>query len=155
MAKTAVLEKPEKAAKAAKKQDDSDRWLVKVMELIHELPSGKLDITRPAHLRLVKSSQIALERAESILYDIMAVARAGTVGVPVELTTLVPTAVIQEAIELGTANAVENGVEITFTNNAGDIPVQADPKLLKRLLDNLIYNALRHTPHGGPAADRG
>lgn len=166
MAKTGLLEKKEKAAKAAFRPDDGDRWLELFSLFIHDLESplasmkyvlhqvetGKFDSEKPAHRRLLKSSQIALERAESILYDIIAVARAGAVGVPVELTTLVPTALIQEAIEMGSASAEENGVEITFTNNSGDISVNADPKLLKRVLDNLIYNALRHTPQSGKIA---
>jgi len=166
MGRSTIVDKPNKVAKAAVRPDEGDRWLELFSLFIHDLESplasmkyvlhqaeaGKFDLQKPAHQRLLKSSQIALERAESILYDIISVARAGAIGVPVELSTLVPTAVIQEAIDLGSASAQENGIEITFTNNSGEISVQADPKLLKRLLDNLIYNALRHTPQGGKIA---
>jgi signal transduction histidine kinase len=143
--------------------DAADRWLEVFSLFIHDLESplastkyllnllesGRFDAEKPNHRRLVKSSRIALTRAETILYDIMAVARSGKVGLPVEMINLVPTAVIEEAIELVSASAEEFGVTLTFTNNSGDIPVQADPKLLKRVLDNLLYNALRHTPQGG------
>jgi signal transduction histidine kinase len=143
--------------------DEADRWLEVFSLFIHDLESplastkyllnllesGRFDAEKPNHRRLVKSSRIALTRAETILYDIMAVARSGKVGLPVDMINLVPTAVIEEAIELVSGSAEECGVALTFTNNSGDIPVQADPKLLKRVLDNLLYNALRHTPQGG------
>jgi signal transduction histidine kinase len=67
----------------------------------------------------------------------------------VEMTYLVPTAIIEEAIELVSGSTEECGITLSFTNNSGDVAVKADPKLLKRVLDNLLYNALRHTPNGG------
>jgi len=154
------------AAKGGAGRPESDRWLEIFSLFIHDLESplasvkyllgqieaGKFDTEKPIHQRLLKSSQIALDRAESILYDIMAVARAGDVGLPVETISLVPTAVIDEALLLIAGSAQEHDVAVTFTNNAGDIPVEADPKLLKRMLDNLLYNALRHTPGGGTIA---
>jgi len=143
-----------------------DRWLELFSIFVHDLESpiasvkyllglmesGRFDPSRENHERLVRSSKVAVERAESILYDIMAVARAGKVGIPVRMTNLVPDAVIQEAIGLASGSATEHEVELTYRNNAGDIAVQADPKLLKRTLDNLIYNAIRHTPAGGTVA---
>ncbi len=128
---------------------DLESPLASTKYLLNLLESGRYDPNKPGHKRLVKSSRIALTRAESILYDIMAVARAGKIGLPVEMTNLVPTAIIEEAIELVAGSCEESGVTLNFTNNSGDIPVKADPKLLKRVLDNLLYNALRHTPKGG------
>ncbi|MBU0983630.1 MAG: hypothetical protein KKA42_07155, partial [candidate division Zixibacteria bacterium] len=130
-------------------RDEADRWVEIFSIFIHDLESpfasmkyllrliesGKLDLAREPHKRLVSSSRVAVERAESILYDIMAVAKAGKVGIPVELMSLVPVALINEAIELASNSAQERGIEITFTNNAGNIPVQADPRLMKRTLD--------------------
>ena len=141
----------------------TDRWLEIFALFIHDLESplastkylltqieaGRFDPEKKMHQRLLQSSRIAMDRAESILYDIMDVARSGNAGLPVAMTNLVPTAVIEEAITMASGSAMERGVEISFTNNAGDIPIEADPKLLKRMLDNLIFNALCHTPSGG------
>jgi two-component system heavy metal sensor histidine kinase CusS len=44
------------------------------------------------------------------------------------------------------ALAEQRGVTIAAQ---GDVPVQADPVLLRRALSNLIANALQHTPAGG------
>ena len=128
---------------------DLESPLASTKYLLNLLESGRFEPDKANHRRLVKSSRIALTRAESILYDIMAVARAGKIGLPVEMTSLVPTAVIEEAMELVSGSCEECGVTLSFTNNSGDIPVRTDPKLLKRVLDNLLYNALRHTPNGG------
>lgn len=131
---------------------DLESPLVSVKYLLSQIETGRFDLDKPIHQRLLKSSQIALERAESILYDIMQVARSGDTGLPVSMTNLVPTSLIEETVAMIAGAAAEHDVEVTFTNNTGDISVQADPKLLKRMLDNLQYNALRHTPPGGQIA---
>lgn len=142
---------------------EADRWLevfsifvhdlespfASVQYLLRQIEAKRFDPDRPEHQNLLRSSHIALERAESILYDVMAVAKAGTAGIPVRVVNLVPEAVIKEAMDLATGSVAEYGLEMTYTNNSGNIPVKADPKLLKRMLDNLIYNAVRHTPQGG------
>ena len=142
---------------------EADRWLEVFSIFVHDLESpfasikyllgllesGRFSSEKPTHQRLVRSSSIAVQRAESILYDIMAVAKAGKAGIPVNMANLVPDALINEAIALAQGSVEERGLEISFTNNTGNIPIQADPKLLKRVLDNLIYNAIRHTPEGG------
>jgi len=147
-------------------EQDADRWLEIFSIVIHDIESpivtvkyllklleeGRFDQNNSRHQSLLHSSRIAISRTESILYDIMAVARSGKIGIPVEMTNLVPNSVIEEAIAMAIGSAEENNIEISFTNNSGDIAVQADPKLLKRTLDNLLYNAIRHTPAGGRIA---
>ncbi|MEE8575944.1 MAG: HAMP domain-containing sensor histidine kinase [candidate division Zixibacteria bacterium] len=145
---------------------EADRWLELFSILIHDLESpiasvkyllrileeGKLDFDNPVHQQIISSSKVATERAESILYDILAVARAGKAGIPLTMANLVPETLIKEAIDLGQASALEHRQKITYTNNAGNLAIQTDPKLLKRVLDNLLYNAVRHTPAGGTIA---
>lgn len=131
---------------------DLESPLVSMKYLLKLLQEGKLDPDKPLHRRLVTSSRIAMERAESIIYDILAVARAGQIGLPVELINLVPDTLIRETIDLAAGAAEENNISITFTNNSGNTPIEADPKLLKRAMDNLLYNAIRHSPAGGTVA---
>ncbi|MBD3257561.1 hypothetical protein GF377_03935 [candidate division GN15 bacterium] len=159
-------EPPADEVKLPSPAEDQDRWLEVFSIFVHDLESpfatikylinliesGRFSVERATHQRLLNSSRIAVDRAESILYDIMAVAKAGKAGIPVNVTNLVPDAVISEAIELAQGSIEEHGLEITYTNNSGNIPVEADPKLLKRVLDNLIYNAIRHSPAGGKIA---
>ena len=142
---------------------DADKWLEVFSILLHDIESPlasmkyilrliderKLDLNRPLHRKMVASSRIAFERAESIIFDIMAVARAGKVGLPVRMTSIDPEPVIREAILLASGSAQERNIDINFVNEVGSIPVEVDPDLLKRIADNLLYNAIRHTPSDG------
>lgn len=148
------------------KDEQANKWLEIFSLFIHDLESplasikyllkiieeGNFDYSNSLHKTLVDSSQVALNRAESILYDIMAIAKSGKIGIPVSLVTIVPDSLIQETIEMVQASAQERNITISFKNNSGNTPITADPKLLKRALDNLLYNAIRHTPSSGNIA---
>ena len=45
--------------------------------------------------------------------------------------------------------ATKNKINLTFLNNSQETLVSADPSLLKRVMANLMSNAIRHTPNGG------
>ena len=128
---------------------DIESPLASIKYLLRLLQEGRLDIQKPLHRKLVDSSKVAITRAESILYDIMAVARAGKAGVPVEMERVALNDPIGEAVQLVTGSTSERGIEVEFTDNAGKAQVEADPRLLVRVLDNLLYNAVRHTPDRG------
>lgn len=146
--------------------EEADRWLEMFSIFIHDIESplasvkyllkmleeGKYDASKDRHQQIVKSSRIAVERAESILYDIMAVAKSGKAGIPLDMTIIAPDSLIRESIDLARGSAEEHRINLTYTNNAENITVWADPKLLKRAIDNLIYNGIRHTPAGGTVA---
>ncbi len=147
-------------------QSESANWLETFSILVHDIESplvsikyvlrllneGKLDLGKELHRQLVASSQIAVERAESIIYDIMAVARAGEAGLTASMETLQPAPIIEEAILLAKASAIESDLKMTYIDKADSSPVRADQKLLKRMIDNLLFNAVRHTPSGGTIA---
>lgn len=142
---------------------DADRWLETFSILVHDLESpiasvkyllklieeGKFDYEKPLHKSLAMGSKIALERSESILYDIMAVAKSGKVGIPIKIAKVTPGPIIQASVDLIFGSALASDIDIQFDNSSADLVVNSDPKLLSRMLDNLLYNAIRHTPSGG------
>ncbi|MDD5426637.1 MAG: HAMP domain-containing sensor histidine kinase [candidate division Zixibacteria bacterium] len=144
-------------------QEEIDVWLDFFSIFIHDIESplaslkylvklveeGKLNTANRLHRDMVRSAKIALDRAESILYDIMAVARAGKAGIPVALEILNPESIIEEAVALAEGSAWEHKIKISYSNEIEQFRVKADPKLLKRVLDNLLFNAIRHTPSDG------
>ena len=142
----------------------ADRWLEMFSIFIHDIESPlasikyilkiigeeKLDLRKQLHQRMVASSHIAIERVESIIYDIMAVAKAGRVGLPVEISDVEYDPLIREAILLAGPSAEEQNIEITYSSeDTRHTIIKADQDLLKRVLDNLIINAIRHTPSSG------
>ncbi len=141
---------------------DAERWLAIFSLFIHDLESplasvkyllgllddGRFDSNKEIHRRLVNSSRVAVERAESIIYDILAVTKAGATGLPVNMEMVRPEPVIEDAITLLEGSAVGYDVTINYRKPDETVPVEADPALLRRALDNMLYNALRHTPSG-------
>lgn len=162
VSKTPKATKAKEATRKSKQATEENRWLELFSIFIHDLESplasikyllkllseNRLDLSKELHQRLVDSSQIALERSETILFDIMTVARAGTLGLPVRIGPLDPDIVIKDTITLATGSATERKIKIEYTSPENSNRVMADENLLKRSLDNLLYNAIRHTPSG-------
>lgn len=143
--------------------DSEDRWLEIFSVLVHDIESplasmkyllrlleeGRLDTRKPLHHKIVSSTGVAVKRAESIIYDIMTIARSGQTGLPVYLETLAPDEIIDETILMASGSASERDINIVRDDGPGGVKVIADPALLRRTLDNLLYNAIRHSPSGG------
>ncbi len=128
---------------------DIESPLASMKYILKLLDEGKLDSSKELHRRLISSSRISLERAESIIYDIMAVAKSGKAKLSVNLETVNAHDIIENAILLSLSSATENEINFSFEDNSGSTQVLADTKLLKRTIDNLLFNAIRHTPSGG------
>jgi two-component system, OmpR family, sensor kinase len=56
---------------------------------------------------------------------------------------------LQDVVQKFALAARERGIELTLNVTPVQLRVYADIALLERVFDNLIDNALRHTPHGG------
>ncbi len=160
---TELDQKTNGAGSEVTRSGDIDKWLEFVAVLLHDMESPlasmkyllkllderKLDLDKPIHRRIITSSHIALERTESIIYDILAVTKAGEMGIPCKLTEVSLLPVVKEAAVMVSGSAEEHGIEIKLPDNSEEFTVQADSGLLKRVLDNLLYNAVRHTPDQG------
>jgi signal transduction histidine kinase len=144
-------------------QPEMDRWLEMFALFVHDLEAplasmkyvlklleeGRLDPNNPRHRQLVSSSHIAVSRAEAILYDSIAVAKSGKLGMTAKLQDVNLPALLKDVSSLAIGAAAEHGIAIQLLDTPERLSVVADPLLLSRALDNLIFNAIRHTPEKG------
>ncbi len=126
---------------------DLESPLASMKYVLKLLEEKKLDLNKPRHQQLVASSRIAVERAESIVYDLLAVAKSTDHGMTASVEPTDLQKILANAVTLAGASAAENHIEVLVKGGA-QAKVLADPRLLTRVLDNLIYNAVRHTPSG-------
>jgi len=73
-------------------------------------------------------------------------ARAENTGIPLRTTRLDGRAELEAVCSYHEALAEEKGVRLVCQ---GQGVLYADAQLFKRVLSNLLLNALQHTPHGG------
>lgn len=149
-------------ASVERKPAEAEPWLELLALFVHDLESPlasmkyilklldeqKLDLSKPRHRQLVSSSHIAVQRAEAVVYDLLAVAKAGDKGIMAENVPLELGSIVREATLLASASAAENQIQLTIQASRPNLQVLADPRLLTRVLDNLLFNAVRHTPSG-------
>lgn len=155
----------EKNVQAIETEDNhnADKWLEIFSLFIHDIESplatmkyllklindGRFNYEKQTHRQIVSSTEIAMKRSEAIIYDILAVVKSGDTGLPVKMTELKPGPLIEEVVNMANGAAAENGIDIKIGNICSNDLIKADAHLLKRTLDNFVFNALRHTPTNG------
>jgi two-component system heavy metal sensor histidine kinase CusS len=86
------------------------------------------------------------ERLTRMISSMLFLARADNAKQALHRETLSTGTEFAKLREFFEALAEQRGVAITAQ---GEVPVRADPVLLRRALSNLVANALQHTPPGG------
>lgn len=89
-----------------------------------------------------------LDRLDDMVEQILFLARSTVPGTAVNRQVILAGDLLRETTAFFGASAEEAGVELVIAASP-DQQVRADPRLLRRALQNLIANALRHTPSGG------
>jgi two-component system OmpR family sensor kinase len=83
----------------------------------------------------------------AITEGLLVLARDGKGGLPIARTTTSLRELVHDRVKAFTPTAEHAGV--TLTAEADDVSAQLDPRRARQALDNLIANAIRHTPPGG------
>lgn len=122
--------------------------LASMKTLIRFLEANKYDPENQIHRNLVKSTSIALKRSESIIYDMFDASKAEQIGIPFRLESVKLNDVIVNSIDMINASALEYGITIVKSLSTINLSVQADRSLLLRVMDNLLFNAFKHSPNG-------
>ncbi|MET0853419.1 MAG: MtrAB system histidine kinase MtrB [Microterricola sp.] len=99
----------------------------------------------PATERTAELLHTQVERFELLLADLLEISRydAGSVGLDLEATSLVHIA--EETIEAMSGLAEQNGTEVRLVAPGGHLPAELDPRRIRRIVSNLLGNAIEHS----------
>lgn len=99
----------------------------------------------PATERTAELLHTQVERFELLLADLLEISRydAGSVGLDLEATSLVHIA--EETIETMSGLAEQNGAEVRLVAPGGHLPAELDPRRIRRIVSNLLGNAIEHS----------
>lgn len=99
----------------------------------------------PATERTAELLHAQVERFEMLLADLLEISRydAGSVALDLEPTSLVH--VVEEAIDAMSSLAAQNGTELRLVAPGGHLPAELDPRRIRRIVNNLLGNAIEHS----------
>jgi signal transduction histidine kinase len=89
------------------------------------------------------------ERLQGIVDDVLDLSRIQAGHIELHARAVDPVALAQQAVREAEAAARAGGVELTLEEPPRALALQADPERIAIVLDNLLGNAVRHTPPGG------
>jgi signal transduction histidine kinase len=158
----AVCELVESLHLARSHADDSRRAHERVMEVVvHDLRNpltaikatsealqNGLELEPSVHRRLNIIDRAA-SRMETLIRDLVEAAQVEHGDLRITMQRENAPSIVEEAIELQTPQAREQGVKLEANGTEGSILVNGDRNRLLQVLGNLIGNALRFTPEGG------
>jgi len=128
---------------------DLEGPLASMKTVLRLLERGHYDPQKELHQKLVLSTRIAIERSEAIIEDLMTVAKMESLSLPVDIESFDLIPVLGESILMASSFASENNIEIVMGHAPISCSVTGDKNLVARVADNLVFNAVRHTPSGG------
>ncbi len=91
----------------------------------------------------------SLARLESMIGDMLDIARAEAGTMPLDLDLSDLGDVVRQAARHNAPQAAEASIELVVDADPGGLPVRIDPEKVRRVLDNLLANAVKFTPPKG------
>jgi NtrC-family two-component system sensor histidine kinase KinB len=116
---------------------------------IHILLEGTVGMLNDRQTDLLYTAREDCERLQSIVDDLLDLSRIQAGKVEVSLTPLSAKAVVDAAVAAKTDAARDAGVRLDEEVGEPVLPVLVDPERIGLVFDNVIGNAIRHSPRGG------
>ena len=108
--------------------------------------AGRLSEKQRRYLTLARES---CTRLNTIVDDLLDVARSEEGRIPIRFTPLVLDELAQEAVDTYRAAAQAKGIKIQMLGQNLNLHIVGDADRLTQVLNNLLSNALKFTPEGG------
>lgn len=122
--------------------------LTAVMGHLETLGMSELRLTRHERLRQVRIAAREARRLKRLIGDLLDVARLEG-GMRLDVQSISTAALFRRVVEAHEHEIEPRHLEITIDIAEGANSVTGDPFRLEQCLQNLVANALRHTPDGG------
>ena len=150
--RTAMLDGARREAERA--NDAKSRFLAAIgHDLLQPLHAAHLfvdalqqRVREPESHRLTTQVSGALDSTTALLTDLLDMSRLEAGGLVPEVRDLALAEVLEPLVSEGRAVAAEQGLVLDYVPTR--VWVRSDPRLLRRILQNFLSNALRHTPTG-------
>lgn len=112
------------------------------------LVSGKYNPENDMHAALVRSSKNALERTEAIIQDLLDSANQGNFAMRLNLEQCDLREILKNSVDALNGSAYDYGVSLNLDFPRKPAMAEIDRYYLARVIDNLIFNALKHSARG-------
>ncbi|MFZ5921844.1 MAG: sensor histidine kinase [Chloroflexota bacterium] len=122
--------------------------LASVRAIVEALADGMVDDdeTRQRYLR---TAQRDIQNLSDLINDLFEMSQIDAGGLKLDLSPASLSDLLSDTLESFSALAVQQGVKLEVSLEPGVDPVVMDVQRIARVLNNLVGNALRHTPEGG------
>jgi K+-sensing histidine kinase KdpD len=128
---------------------DLEGPLAAMQTLLRLLDQRRFDLKRDLHSQLLQSTHTAMNRVRLIVSDLLKVSRLEQGSQKVDWKDFPVCEVIDECVDLVQIAAAEQDVIVAVNDYDRSLSVRADRGLLARVVDNLLFNAIRHSNSGG------
>ncbi len=109
------------------------------------LEDGETTLT-PQRVEIIKTE---LEHLRRLVTDLSTLTQVEAGALDLQMEPVQPETLIERIAGAFQPIADRQGVALTLDKTANSLPVQADERRMEQVLNNLVENALRHTPKGG------
>ena len=100
-------------------------------------------------LELLRIARDGVSRLEHMIGDMLDVAAAEAGGLRLNVSRVDLAALARAAVQETALRAEEGRIDVRGPSSAEAVPVEADAQRLRRVIDNLLANAVRFTPAHG------
>jgi|WetSurMetagenome_2_1015567.scaffolds.fasta_scaffold62463_2 signal transduction histidine kinase len=122
--------------------------LTGVRVLVEALADGMIDDPETAR-RYLQQARKQIDHLSSLIDDLFQVSQLDAGGIPLVLEAASLSDLISDTLENFSRQAANQGISLTGSADPDVDPLTMDVQRISRVLNNLVSNALRHTPPGG------